>query len=251
MINKKKISAAQTKQSESKDVHKRQKMDLKDLALKFGSFIGLLTLVYAAVQMMHLQPDLQFDATAPVEQSEDANTIKIHYNGILKNRSLAPNSIVKFSLSVFDMKTKERVYDSYSGDKLYKLSASGDQEIILPINLAPKESVAVDVVAYITLDGDVKQYYEQSTTQLTPNGIVEPKYAFMLLMEDVNGNVFNTEGQRMPDDYLNRRWTFPNTFRDAEDLNFLPMIKELFGMGMSLIKYKIGGILSSLGLTSF
>ena len=196
----------QGKKKSTKSIKSRSKKRVSIVAA-LTLIISSLTLVYMISESMDSAPMLQFERPLSYEgESEDGIHIEKHFQGILKNARGVPNSVVELNMSVFDIKTKEMLHDTFVS-KVHEMTAGDFREIILPINLNARASIPVDITVYLSKsDSELMDMLVRSRLRLTDEGIVDSEYAFMLFMKDANGNVFDTKGQMFPQECLNKEW---------------------------------------------
>src|SRR3989338_5281851 len=196
-----------------KKVHSRL-MTFWSVLLALGSLAGLIALPYTIVQMWRDMPAIQFEGTGVAHGSHLENGVTVvekNFNGKLKNLSHAPTSVTSISLVVFNKERNAYLRDGFTGEKIFEFSTPGDgNEITLPIQLNPKETKKLNIVSFISLQGEDERLYPESYPKLTDTGFVDAKYQYELLFEDVNGNYFDMQGNLMNKKLLELKWIYQN-----------------------------------------
>lgn len=186
--------------------------DFIELILKLGSLAGLVGLIYQIHNSRKLRPQLQFTFEGSHAEFFDRDKLKFcnyHFQGIFKNLSLTPNTIVRLYLTVWENKKKGSTLRFGHGVK--ELRETYTQDIKnLPLRFEPKQAYNLKVIFEFPLTGTQDEKIISQLKRLGETNYFLPKYQYQFIIEDVNGNFFDYNSSPISKELIDLWWTLSN-----------------------------------------
>lgn len=180
--------------------------EILDVIFKLGSLAGLAGLIYQIHNNRKLRPQLRFTFEGSHVEFFDRGKLKFcnyHFQGIFKNSSLTPNSIVRLYLTVWDNKKKGSTLRF--GHTIKEIRDTNTQEIkYLPLRFDAKQAFNLQVIFEFPITGT------QDEKILTQVDLFLPKYQYQFVIEDVNGNYFDYNSSFVSRELIDLWWILPN-----------------------------------------
>ena len=222
-----------------------QSNNLFDLLLKIGSISGLIGIFYQIHNNRLNRPSFEFtfeSSHAKTYRQDSLEFCDYHFSGIIRNKSLKPNSIVRLYLTVWNSKKKSSVLRfGFSVKEVTNLNTS--EKLYLPLKFSPKEAYRLNVVFNFPLTGTQDEKLFKSLSPVGESGkFYLPKYRYEFLMEDTSKNLYDYSNSVFNIDIINRWWTLPN-FSKKPFLYFQEVIKLI----LDIIRWKISNLISAIG----
>ena len=217
--------------------------ELIDAILKLGSLAGLAGLFYQIHNNRKIRPQFQFTFESSYAEFFDKDKLKYcnyHFQGIFKNSSLTPNSIVRLYLTVWNNKKRGSVLRFGHGVKEIK-DTNTQEKKYLPLRFEPKQAFNLQIVFEFPITGtqDAK-----ILSQYEPVGNLGflPKYHYQFIIEDVNRNYFDYNSSFVSKELIDLWWTLPNYSKKP-----VKYIGQLGKIGLVLVKNIVRKIIEFLG----
>jgi hypothetical protein len=188
------------------------KAEILDSIFKLGSLAGLTGLIYQIHNNRKLRPQIRFTFEGSHTEFFDRDKIKLcnyHFQGLFKNSSLTPNSIVRLYLTVWDNKKKGSTLRF--GHKIKEIRDTNTQEKkYLPLRLEAKQSFNLQVIFEFPITGTRDERILAQTERLGKTDLLTPKYQYQFIIEDVNGNYFDYNSSFISRELIDLWLTLPN-----------------------------------------
>jgi len=194
--------------------------------LKIGSVAGLVSLFYTIKDHIRNKSSFSYDfaGTAGGAYEENGHRFaKFRWEGIIRNESVAENSIVRLDYVVWANKSRTRT--KTQGMILDVSDPNLSQKIGIPINFGPKESKKVVLTAVVPLTGSHNESLFLARKPTQPGSMFFlPENQWDLLFMDVNHNSFDEKGSLRSQKLLDLWWVLPNATRKLDQGNPIPAI---------------------------
>jgi hypothetical protein len=219
-----------------------------EVLLNIGSIAGLISIFYQVHSNRKNRPRIAFTFEASWVTPDDENDSQAiyHFQGILKNQSLQPNSIVRLWLTVWD--NKKRGSTLRSGHSIHKIedvsNAKKRKLLGLPLYFSVKEAKKVEIQFPITLYGNQDGDLLRATEKVYPESpIAMPKYNWEFMIEDTSENLFDYyRPQTMSKELQDLWWTLPNYTK--KPTKYILHLLKIFKAG---IRHRINRLLEAVG----
>lgn len=222
-----------------------------DVLDKLGSGCGLLAFPYLIFQNLRKRPRINFDFRAcngEHIQKDGLHQYRHLTDGILKNRSLDPNTITKIHLVVWANRNKTSYLRSGIGN-ISVFEANSKKEISLPLQLAPREAKSIEVTFEFPVQGTSDEQLLSERVPVIPgSNLLLPKHNYELCFEDINGNLFDASGGQINNEEASLRWTLPNTIQQLQNGHIWPFLAHYAQILQAKIKFKMRLVCQALGL---
>jgi hypothetical protein len=222
-----------------------------DTILKLGSISGLLSLLYLVFQNLRKRPKFKLDfhgSTGKHFEKEGLHFYRFSYSGMLKNQSLDPNTVTRLHLVVWGNKKKtSSLRFGYGGVTIKDESIEG--EIKLPLVFSPREAKHLNIIVEFPVKGTADEKILQEHVEVKPGtGLYRQKYDYEICIEDINENLFDSQGTQINRDEISLRWTLPNTINDLQQGKIWPFLSHSGRIVKSRIKFRVKVLMQALGL---
>ena len=172
------------------------------------------------------------------------------FSGVIKNRSEIPNTISKIFLVVWKNK-KRNSYLRFGHDSIKVLEINNSNELKIPLYFNPREAKKVEISRTATItetsDSDYKILVQK--VKISPDSdFFLPKYNYELVFEDIDKNYFDQHGSIRDINEANLWFTLGNSYRQLDDLKFLPIINHFLNIALQKIKFAFKRLFWFLGL---
>ncbi|MFH1720625.1 MAG: hypothetical protein ABH856_03400 [Patescibacteria group bacterium] len=218
--------------------------EILDVIFKLGSLAGLAGLIYQIHNNKKLRPQLQFTFEGSHAEFFDRDKLKFcnyHFQGIFKNSSLTPNSIVRLYLTVWDNKKKGSTLRF--GHTIKEIKDTNTQERkYLPLRFEAKQAFNLQVIFEFPITGTQDGKILTQVERLGNADLFMPKYQYQFVIEDVNGNYFDYNSSFVSRELIDLWWTLPNYSK-----NPVKYIKQLGKIGLIFTKNVVRQIVEFLG----
>ncbi|MHB8115491.1 MAG: hypothetical protein ACYDC7_01175 [Acidithiobacillus ferrivorans] len=226
-------------------------VDVLDAMDKIGSFCGLLALPYLMFQNLRSRPRIAFEfhgSSGQHIQLDGIHQYRYEVFGVIKNKSLDPNTVSKICLVVWGKKAKTSYLRfGFGGVSVYETSSK--QLLSLPIALAPREAKATQIIFEFPVQGTSDEKILSDVIPVVPgSNLLRQRYKYDLCFEDINGNLYEASGDQVNAIEAALRWTLPNTVRQFQDGHIWPFISHYLMILRSKIGFKLRITLQALGL---
>lgn len=225
--------------------------EILDVMDKVGSFCGLLALPYLIFQNLRSRPRFKFDFLGCFGehiQKQGIHRYRHEVRGVLKNRSLDPNTIIKIHLVVWANRNKTSYLRHGFGHESVSETTS-KQPLSLPLQFGPREARSIDVVFELPVRGTSDEKVLSEDVPAVPgSGLRRPKHDYEICFEDINGNLFDASGCQINSEEAALRWTLPNTVRELQDGHIWPFLKHYFKIILAKVKFRANVAVQALGL---
>ncbi len=99
----------------------------------------------------------------------------------------------------------------------------------LPLELPPKTGKSIKIVFEIPVAGTSDERLLKEYVPVGESGrYYLPKHNYELCFEDTDENFFDQQGRLRSLEEINLRWTLPNTTKELQKGNFIPLLKQEF-----------------------
>lgn len=199
-----------------------------DTILKIGSLAGLVSLVYQIHNNWKSRPSFKFTFEASgLEKTGEGKEQRgvYHFQGIFRNASLNPNSIVRLYLTVWDSKRRGSVLRyGHNVQKLEEVNTK--KNLHLPLRFESKEAMRLLIFFEFPIKGtqDERLLSEYEQHDFGNMRIPFPKHRYEFVVEDVSGNRFDYGSYLMSQDLIDLWWTLPN-FSKKPTRYFIHLVK--------------------------
>jgi len=217
---------------------------LIDMTFKLGSLAGLTGLVYQIHNNRKLRPQLHFTFEGSHADFFNRDKLKFcnyHFQGIFKNSSLTPNTIVGLYLTVWDNKKKNSTLRF--GHTIKEIKDTNTQERrYLPLRFEPKQAFNLQVIFEFPITGTQDEKILIQVERLGTTELFMPKHQYQFVIEDVNGNYFDYNSSFISRELTDLWWTLPNYSKNPGKY-----IKQLGKIGLVFLKNLTRGTVEFLG----
>lgn len=235
-------------------------MSFLDILLKAGSLSGLVSLLYLIYNNWRKKPKLIFHVKGSALDEfykEGEQFCRFNYITAISNLSLTPNSVLNFWLIVFKNRKTNLTLRNGHGN-LREIKDITNQDLLkLPLFFGPKESKDLELKFEFkvkgTADEKVIRIMEQIKDAHIPPALAgqtfyRHMYRYEVCIEDINGNIFDKDGNKVNREEMNLRWTLPNYQGDRQKGKKLPLIKHRLKIIRARLAFAFINLLSHVGL---
>ncbi|HEY8094600.1 MAG TPA: hypothetical protein VIE65_00705, partial [Methylobacter sp.] len=205
---------------------------------------------YLVLQNVRSRPRFSFDlhgSSGQHIQLPEAHQYRYEVGGMLKNRSLDPNAIVRIYLVAWGNKSKTSyLRNGFGGLTVYDTAAK--QTLPLPLRFEPREAKGIEIVFEFPVKGTPDERILSEHVPVIPgSSIVRQKNKYELCFEDINGNLFDASGSQINNAEAALRWTLPNTIRQFQDGHIWPFFKHYAQILLVKLRFRVRLIVQALG----
>jgi len=216
--------------------------------LDIGKVAALIGIPYLIGTHRQSRQFFAFDFAASSGKENPSNNYIVSTIGIIKNRSNLENSITKIYLVVWKNKKKNSFLRyGYAGISLKDLNSK--KPPALPLYFQKREAKSLEIAFNFPIKGTSDEKLVSELVEIRKgSGLYLHKYHYEICFEDVDGYLFDQQGNLRNIDEANLWWTLENTFAALKEWNILPFAKHSMLIVLSKIKFKIKLLLWNLGL---
>lgn len=221
-----------------------------------ATIITIVTLPYLFISYRKRSPRFSYEFFGSSRQPfvrDNLEFCRLNFEGVIRNESLDPNSIVAIYYVLWTDKKKKGTY-SFGGSPV-SITESG-QEGNLPLSFQPRQARKVSIVFELPLTGSHDKKLVEAVKPL-PTDIpgIQPgetiyvaKYTYELAFKDILGNLFDQDGILRNQTGIDLRWTLENTFAQLKVGHPWPFIKHFTRITVTDFVFAIRRLVRKLGL---
>lgn len=223
-------------------------MDVFDLILNIGSVAGLISIFYQIHNNRKNMPRIAFTFEGSWVTYDERNPDQAvyHFQGIIKNQSLKPNSVVRLWLTVWDNKKRgSTLRTGHSVCGIEEISdADNKLKISLPLYLDVKAAKKVEIQFPLMLSGSRDGELLRAVEKLSPDSeLYLPKYTWEFMIEDTAENLFDYyKPQTMSRKLHDLWWTLPNYTKSP--IKYTRHVMKIF---KETARHKLRRVIENLG----
>jgi len=187
--------------------------DLIKLILNVGSLAGLVAIIYQIHNNRVKRPLFQYTFESSHTETYHKDSLEFcdyHFSGLLRNKSLEPNSIVRFYLTVWN--NKKRGLTRRFGFGIKEITdIDTKKKLFLPLYFQARQAYRVNIIFNFPLTGTQDDKLLKELMPVGTSGrFFLPKNHYEFLMEDTAGNLFDASNNIFNIRVINALWTLPN-----------------------------------------
>lgn len=167
-------------------------------------------------------------------------------SGVIKNRSLNENTIIRIYRVVWKNKKK----NSYLANSLANIQVKNkttNKSINLPLYFLKKQAFSLEISTQFIVKGTTDEQLLREKQEIAPH-IFIPKYKYELCFEDIEGNFFDQQGRLVNMNEANLWWTRVNTFENLKNWNLSPFVKQSLLILLSKMFFSVKKVFWIVGL---
>jgi hypothetical protein len=164
--------------------------------LNLGSIAGLITIFLEVHQSRRNRPSLAFTqegyATVNFQTDKHPHRCDAHFQGLIRNASLQPNTIVRLHLVMWEDNKLHHAKRHGYGEKSIKNLAT-EKPLELPLRLESRDGIRAEIDFDLRLTDSAGTLTHDGEVLTMPMGSRRPNHE--LVFEDAAGNYFDRAGR--------------------------------------------------------